>query len=288
MARPTTQAEGNEEGGFHARSYAIRVRRREFSHQEQRDEHIDRPESEPLNRRAMALRDILILPDKRLRLVSKPVAKIDAATRKLVEDMFETMYDAPGIGLAAIQVGEPKRVVTMDLAKKDEPKEPQVFINPELIWTVRGEEHPRGGLPVDPGILRGGRAAGRRSRSNISISTASSRRSRPTACSPPACSTRSTTSTACCSSTTSPSSSATASSRNSPRRRSSASRTASARRNKGSHCAMARCMISLISKVPSMSDLLIRNIDPHSSTRSLKESARTHRRSLSEEAKRSF
>jgi peptide deformylase len=81
----------------------------------------------------MAVRDILILPDKRLRLVSTPVAKIDAATRKLVEEMFETMYDAPGIGLAAIQIGEPRRVVTMDLAKKDEPKEPQVFINPELI-----------------------------------------------------------------------------------------------------------------------------------------------------------
>ena len=81
----------------------------------------------------MAVRDILILPDNRLRLLSKPVAKIDAATRKLVEEMFETMYDAPGIGLAAIQIGEPKRIVTMDLAKKDEPKEPQVFINPELI-----------------------------------------------------------------------------------------------------------------------------------------------------------
>ena len=82
----------------------------------------------------MALRDILILPDKRLRLVSKPVAKIDSATRKLVEDMFETMYDAPGIGLAAIQVGEPKRIVTLDLAKKDDPQNPQVFINPELVW----------------------------------------------------------------------------------------------------------------------------------------------------------
>jgi len=81
----------------------------------------------------MAVRDILILPDKRLRLVSKPVAKIDAATKQLVEDMFDTMYDAPGIGLAAIQIGEPRRIVTMDLAKKDEPKEPQVFINPELI-----------------------------------------------------------------------------------------------------------------------------------------------------------
>ena len=81
----------------------------------------------------MAVRDILILPDKRLRLLSKPVAKIDAATKQLVEDMFDTMYDAPGIGLAAIQIGEARRIVTMDLAKKDEPKEPQVFINPELI-----------------------------------------------------------------------------------------------------------------------------------------------------------
>jgi peptide deformylase len=83
----------------------------------------------------MAVRDILIIPDKRLRQVSKPVAKVDAATRKLVEDMFETMYAAPGIGLAAIQIGEPRRVVTMDLAKKDDEKEPQVFINPELVWS---------------------------------------------------------------------------------------------------------------------------------------------------------
>jgi peptide deformylase len=82
----------------------------------------------------MALRDILILPDKRLRQVSEPVKKIDAGIRKLVEDMFETMYEAPGIGLAAIQVGEPKRVITMDLAKKEDPKNPQVFINPEILW----------------------------------------------------------------------------------------------------------------------------------------------------------
>jgi len=81
----------------------------------------------------MALRDILSIPDKRLRQVSKPVAKIDASIKKLVEDMFETMYDAPGIGLAAIQIGEPKRVVTMDLAKKEGEKEPQVFINPEIV-----------------------------------------------------------------------------------------------------------------------------------------------------------
>jgi peptide deformylase len=83
----------------------------------------------------MALREILILPDKRLRLISEPVKAIDASLKKLVEDMFETMYDAPGIGLAAIQVGVPQRIVTMDLSKKDEDKEQRVFINPEVVWT---------------------------------------------------------------------------------------------------------------------------------------------------------
>jgi peptide deformylase len=83
----------------------------------------------------MAIRDILILPDKRLRKVSEPVKKIDSAIRKLVADMLETMYDAPGIGLAAVQIGTPKRIVTMDLAKKEEPKQPQVFINPEVVWS---------------------------------------------------------------------------------------------------------------------------------------------------------
>jgi len=82
----------------------------------------------------MAVRDILILPEKRLRLKSEPVKAIDNSVRALIDDMFETMYAAPGIGLAAIQIGVPQRVVTMDLAKKDEPKNPQVFINPEVIW----------------------------------------------------------------------------------------------------------------------------------------------------------
>ena len=86
----------------------------------------------------MALRDILVLPDPRLRLVSEPVKTIDAETRKLVDDMFETMYAAPGIGLAAIQVGVPARVVTLDLAKNEEPPRPQVFVNPEITW--RSEE----------------------------------------------------------------------------------------------------------------------------------------------------
>jgi peptide deformylase len=83
----------------------------------------------------MAVREIIILPDKRLRLVSKPVKAIDREVKALVEDMFETMYDAPGIGLAAIQVAVPARVVTMDLSKKEGPQDPRVFINPEIVWT---------------------------------------------------------------------------------------------------------------------------------------------------------
>jgi peptide deformylase len=82
----------------------------------------------------MAKREIIILPDKRLRLKSEPVKAIDKDIRRLVDDLFETMYAAPGIGLAAIQIGVPKRVFTMDLAKKDEPKDPQVFVNPEVVW----------------------------------------------------------------------------------------------------------------------------------------------------------
>jgi peptide deformylase len=82
----------------------------------------------------MALRDIIILPDKRLRLVSLPAKRIDAELRRLVDDMFETMYEAPGIGLAAIQVGVPQRVITLDLAKKEDPRAPQVFVNPQILW----------------------------------------------------------------------------------------------------------------------------------------------------------
>ena len=83
----------------------------------------------------MAIHEIIKIPDKRLRTVSEPVKKVDAGIRKLVDDMFETMYEAPGIGLAAIQIGVPKRVVTMDLSKKEDEQQPRVFINPELVWT---------------------------------------------------------------------------------------------------------------------------------------------------------
>ena len=85
----------------------------------------------------MAIREIIILPDRQLRLVSKPVEKVTVEIRKLADDMFETMYDAPGIGLAAIQVAQPLRLITMDLAKKREEGEinpqPRVFINPEIL-----------------------------------------------------------------------------------------------------------------------------------------------------------
>jgi peptide deformylase len=85
----------------------------------------------------MALREIIILPDRQLRLVSKPVEKITTEIRQLADDMFETMYDAPGIGLAAIQVAKPLRLITMDLAKKNEEGEtspqPRIFINPEIL-----------------------------------------------------------------------------------------------------------------------------------------------------------
>ena len=83
----------------------------------------------------MTVREIIKLPDKRLRLVSDPVKRIDAGVRKLVEDMFETMYAAPGIGLAGIQVGVAKRVIVMDLSKKEDARKPEVFINPEITWT---------------------------------------------------------------------------------------------------------------------------------------------------------
>jgi len=81
----------------------------------------------------MAIREIISIPDKRLRRVSEPVEKITSEVRALAEDMFETMYDAPGIGLAAIQVAVPLRLITMDLAKKEGESAPRVFINPEIL-----------------------------------------------------------------------------------------------------------------------------------------------------------
>jgi peptide deformylase len=82
----------------------------------------------------MALREILTVPDPKLKLVSKPVERVDDALRALMDDMLETMYAAPGIGLAAIQVGEPIRVIVMDLAREGEEPAPRYFVNPEILW----------------------------------------------------------------------------------------------------------------------------------------------------------
>jgi peptide deformylase len=76
----------------------------------------------------------LILPDPRLRLVSAPVPKVTPDLKALIDDMFDTMYDAPGIGLAAIQIGEARRIVTIDTARQDEPKTPMALIDPEIVW----------------------------------------------------------------------------------------------------------------------------------------------------------
>src|SRR6476469_8865556 len=91
----------------------------------------------------MAIRPIVEVPDPRLREISKPVEQVDEEVRTLVSDMFETMYDAPGIGLAAIQVGVPKRILVIDLQEPADPehpeskpqKDPRVFINPEIVET---------------------------------------------------------------------------------------------------------------------------------------------------------
>ncbi|WP_457941037.1 peptide deformylase [Mesorhizobium sp. 10J20-29] len=81
----------------------------------------------------MSIKPLIILPDPILRTVSKPVERIDAPLQKLADDMLATMYDAPGIGLAAIQVGEPLRMLVIDLAKEDETPAPLVFINPQVL-----------------------------------------------------------------------------------------------------------------------------------------------------------
>jgi peptide deformylase len=82
----------------------------------------------------MAIRPILTVPDPTLKLKSKTVERVDDALRALMDDMLETMYAAPGIGLAAIQVGEPVRVIVMDLAREGEEPAPRRFVNPEVVW----------------------------------------------------------------------------------------------------------------------------------------------------------
>ncbi|MCS6779051.1 MAG: peptide deformylase [Geminicoccaceae bacterium] len=84
----------------------------------------------------MAVRRILIAPHPLLKLKARPVERIDEEIRRLMDDMLETMYRAPGIGLAAPQVGVSLRVVVVDLAKKDEPPAPLRLLNPEITWSA--------------------------------------------------------------------------------------------------------------------------------------------------------
>ena len=81
----------------------------------------------------MPLKNIITVPDPLLKSISKPVDKINDEIKILINDMFETMYNAPGVGLAAVQIGIPLRVVVIDISKEDERK-PHFFINPNIVW----------------------------------------------------------------------------------------------------------------------------------------------------------
>ncbi|RMG36931.1 MAG: peptide deformylase [Gammaproteobacteria bacterium] len=106
----------------------------------------------------MAILDILHFPDPRLRNKAKPVAEVDDRIRRLVDDMFETMYQAPGIGLAAIQVNVPLRVVTIDISEQHD--QPLTLINPEILERDGIEEMDEGCLSV-PGVYEKVRRAER-------------------------------------------------------------------------------------------------------------------------------
>ena len=83
----------------------------------------------------MAIREILTVPDPVLKQKSEPVAQVDDDLRALMDDMLETMYAAPGIGLAAVQIGVPKQVIVMDLHREGEERHPRYFVNPQITWS---------------------------------------------------------------------------------------------------------------------------------------------------------
>ena len=87
----------------------------------------------------MAIKKILTEPNKLLRQISKPVRAVGDDERTLMDDMLDTMYDAPGIGLAAIQIGVPKRIIVMDISREENKKEPRYFINP-IIKKINDEK----------------------------------------------------------------------------------------------------------------------------------------------------
>ena len=102
--------------------------------------------------KVMAIRPILTAPDIRLKQKSAPVeGAVSDEHRALMDDMLETMYAAPGIGLAAIQIGEPVRIIVMDLAKEGEEKQPRYFVNPEILWASEEMEEGTEGCLSIPG-----------------------------------------------------------------------------------------------------------------------------------------
>jgi len=95
----------------------------------------------------MTIRPILTVPNPVLKQRSKPVTEVTDETRALMDDMLETMYAAPGIGLAAVQIGVPLNIIVMDLAREDDAPNPQYFINPEILETVEEQK------PYEEGCL---------------------------------------------------------------------------------------------------------------------------------------
>lgn len=116
----------------------------------------------------MAIREIITVPDRRLKTISTPVAEVDDAVRALMDDMLDTMYDANGIGLAAIQIAVPSRIIVMDLSSRSnepdhepDPEDdlegtetgPRYFVNPEIIWTSEETRNYQEGCLSVPGFL---------------------------------------------------------------------------------------------------------------------------------------
>lgn len=107
----------------------------------------------------MTIKKILTIPDPILRKKSTPVTQVNKDTQSLMDDMLETMYDAPGIGLAAIQIGVPKRVIVMDLSKDNDEKKTSIFYKPRNYLEIKIKFFLRGGLFINTKSVRKNRKA---------------------------------------------------------------------------------------------------------------------------------
>ena len=137
----------------------------------------------------MSIRPILTAPDPRLKVVSEATGKVDEEMRRLIDDMVESMYAADGIGLAAVQIGVPKRIIVMDIDQKDGKKNPRVFVDPKILWASDELATFEEGCLSIPEIWEDVERQPK-SAPNISTAPARARRLKRRACSRPACSTR--------------------------------------------------------------------------------------------------